>query len=96
MPVLVETTFQIGDLKFTNREVMRNVGLLVRETIRRRTARGESATGQPFEPYSAAYSKRKAEELGGAGTVNLTVSGQMLNALQILEVTDHTVTLGFV
>lgn len=73
---------------------MREVGLLVRERIRRRTAQGISADGGPFAPYSVGYAKAKARALG-PGRVNLTASGQMLNALQIVQVTDNTVTLGF-
>lgn len=73
---------------------MREVGLLAREIIRRRTISGISADGTPFAPYSKSYALAKAKALG-PGPVNLTVSGAMLNALQVVEVTDTTVTLGF-
>jgi hypothetical protein len=73
---------------------MREVGLLARETIRRRTARGISADGTPFAPYSKSYALQKGKALG-PGPVNLTVSGDMLNALQIVDVTETSVTLGF-
>lgn len=76
------------------RETMREIGLLARERIIRRTAAGKDEDGQPFRPYSAQYRERKAKELGG-GTVNLQVSGAMLNALTIVDVTDRSVTLGF-
>lgn len=94
MPVTVTSNFEPGDLEFTDREIMREIGLLARETIRRRTARGISADGTPFTPYSPGYAAAKAAQLG-SGTVNLTVSGAMLNAIQIVEVTDKSVTLGF-
>lgn len=90
MPVTVTSDFEPGDFKFLDRDVMREVGLLARETIRRRTAAGISVDGTPFAPYSPAYAKRK-----GGTAVNLAVSGQMLNALQIVDVTETTVTLGF-
>jgi hypothetical protein len=77
-----------------DRSLMREIGLLARERIIRRTAAGKDERGQPFRPYSAGYRERKAKELGG-GTVNLQVSGAMLNALTIVEVTDRSVTLGF-
>lgn len=95
MGVTVTTNFPVGQRQFTDVAIMREVGLLVRETIRRRTARGIAATGAPFQPYSAAYSKQKAMGLGKAAPVDLTVSGGMLNALQIVEVTKTSVTLGF-
>lgn len=93
--VTVKANFQpLKDLKLSTREVMREVGLLARERILRRTAAGIDQFDIPFRPYSAAYAKQKALELGG-GRVNLQVSGAMLNAIQIIEVTDTTVTLGF-
>lgn len=95
MGVTVSSNFRVGEVKFTDSAIMREVGLLVRETIRRRTTRGISADGVPFRPYSAAYSKQKALGLGKSSPVDLTVSGGMLNALQITEVTSNTVTLGF-
>lgn len=73
---------------------MRDVGLLARETIIRRTRRGEGSDGQRFRAYSPAYAKQKAQHLG-AGAVNLTVSGGMLNSIQVVETTDRRVTLGF-
>ncbi len=94
MPVTVTSNFHVGDVRFSNERIMREVGLLARETIRRRTARGISADGLPFAPYSLGYIKQKAKQLGSAAQVNLTVSGAMLNALQIVETTRNTVTLG--
>jgi hypothetical protein len=94
MGVTVTSNFEPGDLQFTDAAIMREVGLLARETIRRRTARGISADGTPFRPYSPGYALAKAQQLG-PGPVNLTVSGAMLNALQVVDVTDRSVTLGF-
>lgn len=74
---------------------MREIGLLVRERVVRRTRQGVSATGSPFPAYSPLYAKQKAAQLGGAGTVNLTASGAMLNDLGITEVTDKSVTVGY-
>lgn len=76
------------------RETMREIGLLARERIIRRTIAGKDEQGQAFRPYSPEYAERKAKELGGGG-VNLQVSGAMLNALTIVDVTDRSVTLGF-
>jgi hypothetical protein len=84
----------LDQIKLTNRDLMREVGLLVRERILRRTRQGISTDGAPFEPYSAGYREKKAAELG-AGPVNLTVSGSMLNDMTITKVTDDEVELGF-
>ena len=80
--------------KMVDRNLMREIGLMARERIIRRTVSGKDSSGQPFEPYSEGYRLRKAKELEG-GTVNLQVSGAMLNGLTIVDVTDRTVTLGF-
>lgn len=97
MSVIIRRT--IPDLSTVARDLitradLREIGLLQIERIRRRTAMGRDADGQPFRAYSPEYQKRKGEELG-AGTVNLTVSGGMLNALTIVDLTDDSVTIGF-
>lgn len=81
-------------IKLTDRTVMREVGLLARERIIRRTVAGQSTDGSSFQPYSEGYAERKAAELGG-GSVNLQASGAMLNGIQITAVTDDSVELGF-
>ncbi len=84
----------LAELQLTDRALMREVGLLARERIIRRTISGLDENDQGFEPYSREYAARKAAELGG-GNVNLQVSGAMLNAITIGEVTDDSVTLTF-
>ena len=81
-------------IQLTDKDLMREVGLLARERIVRRTRQGLDAEGQPFAPYSDGYKDRKAKELG-ASAVNLTVSGEMLNAITITRVEDDEVELGF-
>lgn len=95
MGVEVSRNFgRLADLKLTDRAFMREVGLLARERIVRRTLSGQDQAGQPFQPYSASYAAVKQKELGGS-TVNLQVSGRMLQGLVIVDVTDNSVTLGF-
>jgi hypothetical protein len=84
----------LADIKLTTREVMREVGLLARERIIRRTLSGVDETETPFHPYSRAYAAAKAATFGSTA-VNLQVSGAMLNAIQITDVGDDRVTLGF-
>jgi hypothetical protein len=96
MGVIIRNTIpKLDQLQLTDRELMREVGLLARERIIRRTAAGKDRDGMSFRPYSAGYAKRKREELGG-GDVNLQVSGEMLRGLQIVDLTDRKVTLGWV
>ncbi len=82
---------------FTDRELMREIGLLAREKILRRTASGVDSSGDPFKPYSEGYAKQKGKALGASagGAVNLQASGDMLNALTITDVGDDFVEIGF-
>lgn len=96
MPVIFAKNWgRLADeVQFSTVELMQEVGKLARERILRRTAEAVGVDGTPFQPYSAAYAVRKAKEVG-AGPVNLQLSGSMLQALVITDVTDHSVTLGF-
>jgi hypothetical protein len=81
-------------MTFVDRSVMRELGDLIRERIVRRTLAGQDASGAAFAGYSDGYAKKKSEALGTT-RVDLSVSGEMLNAMQVVNVTDRTVTLGF-
>lgn len=95
MGVSVTKNFNLKTLELTDRQLMREVGLLARERIYSRTISGRDEDNQPFRPYSADYKATKQRELGKSSPVNLQLSGGMLNALTILAVTDDSVTLGF-
>lgn len=95
MSVTVSRNFApLTSIRPTTKELMREIGLLARERIIRRTISGQDEHGASFTSYSPSYARQKAKELGGGG-VNLQVSGAMLNAITIVEVTDTTVVLGF-
>ncbi len=95
MPVTVKVNFApLADLPLTDRALMREIGLLARERIYRRTIAGRDVADLAFRPYAAGYALRKAKEVG-PGPVNLQLSGAMLNAIVVDEVTENTVTLGF-
>jgi len=83
----------LDQIKLTDKALMREVGLMIRERIVRRTRQGIGVDG-PFKPYSRSYAAKKAEELG-SGPVNLTVSGGILNAIVLTRVEDDEVELGF-
>jgi phage gpG-like protein len=79
----------------TTSSLMREIGLLARTRIERRTRAGQAPGGRAFRPLSAGYAKQKAKALGHA-RADLTVSGRMLNDMQVVEVTDKSAALGFV
>jgi len=45
----------LDQIKLTDKTLMREVGLMTRERIVRRTRDGKSTDGTPFAPYSAGY-----------------------------------------
>lgn len=97
MSATVTVTRNFGpltDLQFTDTEIMREIGLLERERIVRRTQSGRAVDGSPFTPLSPEYAKQKRAALGTA-RADLTVSGNMLNDIAITNVEEDSVTLGW-
>lgn len=96
MGVVIKKSWRtdLAKLPVIDREVMRFVGEAVRERIYRRTLAGMDAEGQPFTGYSDGYAKAKSEAMGTT-RVDLLVSGEMLNAMQVVEATDRKVVIGF-
>jgi hypothetical protein len=96
MPITLTQTFpKPSSVTLTDIPLMREIGLQAIRAIQARTRQGRDATGRAFAPYSASYAKAKAQAVGGSSAPNLTLSGDMLNALQIVEVTATSVTLGW-
>lgn len=96
MAVAVRLNFgPLADLPLTDRALMREVGLIARERVIRRTLSGHDQNDSAFHQYSPGYATQKSKTLGGSGAVNLQASGAMLNAIQITDVTEDSVTLGF-
>lgn len=95
MPVTVTVSGRrLADIHLTTVDLMRELGLMARERILRRTADGRDQFDAPFAAYSPTYAALKAKELGATG-VNLQVSGAMLGTITITNVTDRSVTLGY-
>jgi hypothetical protein len=88
------TNLDFRDVRFTTREDMAAVGQMIMRRIVDRTARGIDAEGQPFAPYTEAYGEAKRNAIRSSGTVDLTVSGEMLRAMT-MEATDKRVSLFF-
>ncbi len=94
MHVSVSRNFgPLTDFKPLTIEDWSRIGRFARERIVRRTSEGRDENDQPFAPYSPAYAEAKAKA-GGAATVDLMVSGDMLRAITV-EPDANGVTLGF-
>lgn len=79
----------VDDLEKTlDREIQLAAGEIVK-----RTQSGSTPDGSTFEPYSKAYAKRKAKTNRSGTLVNLTYSGQMLQAITTkIEKTASSIT----
>lgn len=96
MPVTVRLSRDFGDLKVNLTEQdLRDIGDLLVRRIRTRTENGQDARGFAFKAYSPDYAARKQAALGHA-RVDLTVSGRMLNDMQVTSATKDTATISFV
>jgi len=96
MGVVVRKNFtRLRDIQLVTAADMRDVGDLLIERIKDRTLRGQDAQGQSFRGYSSGYAKQKSQAVG-TSRVDLQVSGEMLNAMQVIEATDRKVTIGFI
>lgn len=73
------------------------LGKEVVEFIRRRTESGKDKNGDKFIKYSKAYINSKAFKIAGKSPskVNLTLSGDMLIALDVLSHKSGSVLIGF-
>jgi hypothetical protein len=88
------TNLDFRDVRFTTREDMAAVGQMIMRRIVDRTARGVDAQGNPFAPYTTEYAEAKRKGIRSSGTVDLTVSGEMLRNMT-MEATDTSVSLFF-
>ena len=98
MSVTVKRNFPPTETKFLTQEDFTAIGQLLRQRIIERTEAGVDAEGNSFQRYHPSYALQKGRELLGVeasyGTVDLSVSGEMLRAIGI-EATDKSVTLFF-
>lgn len=95
MSITVRKNFvRLRDIELVTAADMRDVGELVVQRIRERTMRGQDADGGAFAYYSDGYATAKRRAVG-TSRVNLTVSGEMLNAMTVIDATPTKVTVGF-
>jgi hypothetical protein len=94
--VTVKVSKDFGPLgiKLTAQD-MRDVGEFLVRRIRTRTEAGHDVQGASFKGYSQGYGKAKQAALGHS-RVDLTVSGRMLNDMQVTDVTERTASIGFI
>lgn len=96
MPADVRVTRDFGPLTLELTEAdMRDVGDLLVRRIRTRTEQGRSVNGGAFKSYSPGYAEAKKQAVGHS-RVDLTVSGRMLNDMQVTSTTKTTATISFV
>lgn len=90
------STSLVGKLEIDLRaEDLRDAADLLVRRIRTRTEAGTDVNGAPFKAYSLGYAAAKQKALGHA-RVDLTVSGRMLNDMQVTDATPHGATISFV
>src|SRR5690242_13054381 len=63
--------------------------------IRRRTAKGIDVDGQQFVSYSTKYAEKRAQSGRKSNPVDLTLGGDMLAGMTVLEVTPERALIGF-
>ena len=62
-----------------------------------RTKKGKGMDGSSFPAYSSAYKKSDAFKLGGkTGKVNLTLSGEMLDSMEIIKAKNGKLSLSLI
>ena len=96
MTIRVTRNFgNLADIPLSTSSIIRELLLLARERVIRRTLAGQSSEEQPFQAYSPGYGRLKRKELGSGDVVNLQVSGRMLNDIVITHVSETRGELGF-
>lgn len=73
------------------------IGQLMLEQIRKRTAENKDIEGATFEKYSEKYVNSLPFKAFGKdeGDVNLTMSGDMLGLMDIIDTSRNVITLGW-
>lgn len=82
-----------------NEDQRHEVADLVIERIVNRTDQGLDINGKPWKgkagEYSESYKKSLDFKIAGKGPVNLQLSGDMLAAIDVLDLTSRSAVIGF-
>lgn len=90
----VKTTIKIPE-QYSKRESLQIASDIV-DFIIKRTESGKGKDGKDFPKYSKSYKDSFDFKVAGkSGTVNLTLSGEMLNELQVLMAERGKLEIGF-
>ena len=73
-------------------DLMRDAGRWTAVQIENRAQSGRDEAGSRFKPYSARYAQQKNVN---PSQVTLTRSGEMFQALDVLDASENRVTVGF-
>jgi len=77
-------------------EDLEDLGADIVEFIRQRTESGKDEDGRAFPRYSESYKKSLDFKIAGkGGKVNLTLSGDMLQALEVLQTKPGEIKIGY-
>ena len=98
MPFTVKGSLpRMSELQFLSPSDWREIGREAIDRIRERTARGVGADGVSFGGYLSDTHVEARQAYGKQTShVDLMFSGDMLNALQVIEVKRNGVVLGWV
>lgn len=98
MPVRVDRTgAPLASVPLVDEVLMREIGLMAVRRIRTRTQSGKDVRGQVFQALSESYLEARARAgIGGTTASTLTLSGEMLNAMQVTSVSRRMATISFV
>jgi hypothetical protein len=94
----IKITRNFGDLRTVLPEgqgIMREIGDLIIRHIRTDTEAETDYKGHKWPALSAQYAEQKRAALGHT-RADLTVSGRMLNDMQVVAVTDTSVEISFI
>lgn len=97
MAASVTVRRDFGDLRSLlpqGHDLMREIGDVVTDRIRRRTEQEQGYQGEVFPPLSAGYARAKGKAIGST-RADLSVSGRMLNDMGPVAATDTSVTISF-
>lgn len=97
---MAQQKFTVSIPKGYSSDERRSIGLDIVDRIIERTKSGKDKNNEDFSgaaaKYSDSYKKSFDFKLAGKGSnVNLTLSGEMLNALEVLETSDGEITIGY-
>lgn len=96
MPVRINVSGTGGPISIElSEQDLRDAAELVIRRIRTRTEGGTDVHGMAFREYHPDYAKAKQEALGHT-RVDLTVSGRMLNDMQVTSASKDGATISFI